>query len=164
MRSEIRTYPGHDTDSHSATPSTARPAAGPGRRLARPMIGILATVVAALAGWAVLVELGGVTLQVDTGAGAATVVGAPAVAGASAVAALLGWATLALFERTVRTPRRWWTALAVTIAVISLVGPFEYATTAAAAGVLVLLHLLTAAVLVVSLAPGATPLREVSAA
>ncbi len=71
------------------------------------------------------------------------------VLGASAVASLVGWASLAALERVTAVARRLWTALAVVAGLASLGGPLSgTGITTANRAVLVLLHIVVAAVLV----------------
>lgn len=113
------------------------------RRTAR-LTGVIAAVVAALAGWAVA-ELGvGIDLRQPGGD-----IGAAAVVVASASASLAGWALLAVLERFTARPGRWWVAIAVGFAVASLLAPLTTpGIDAAGRVVLALLHAVVAAVLI----------------
>ncbi|MCF6467723.1 hypothetical protein FAF44_04765 [Nonomuraea sp. MG754425] len=116
---------------------------------------ILLTVVgapaAALAVWALAVPVAGTTLTVRTGAGTQPV-GPGSVLVASLLAGLAGWALLAVLERFVSRPGRTWTIVALTVLVLSLLGPSGSAVGAAAMLVLALMHLVVGAVLVLGLA------------
>lgn len=89
----------------------------------------------------------GIDLGVDTG-GATHSVGLGSVVAVSSVAGLLGWALLTVLESRTRRAATIWTAVAVVVAVLSLLGPLTSAVTAGAAAVLVALHVAVAVVLV----------------
>jgi hypothetical protein len=114
------------------------------KRLVLTVVGAPA---AALVVWALAVPVAGTTLTVRMGGGAQTV-GPVAVAVASLVAGLVGWALLAVLERSAARPGRIWTTTALAVLALSLTGPLGSAVGAAAALVLILLHLVVAAVLV----------------
>ena len=73
-----------------------------------------------------------------------------AVALTSLTAGLAGWALLAVLERTVGRPARWWRAVALLVYVVSLLGPLG-ATSTAVALALAALHTVVAGLLVVLL-------------
>jgi Family of unknown function (DUF6069) len=87
---------------------------------------------------------------------------------AAVLAALAGWGLLALLERFTARPRTIWTAIAVLVGLLSLVGPLStIASTTVANGLsLALMHLAVAAVLIPGLAatapslPRPAPARE----
>lgn len=87
----------------------------------------------AIAIWVLLVPIGGVDL--DVGSGETTRhVGLVGVVIVSALAAGLGLAALQAFRAALPGGRRWWTVLAATVLMISLLGPLSAATAAAGAG------------------------------
>ena len=141
------------TTSHTTSSDDTAPArtAGAPRRAGERALVVVGAVAAPLGVWLVAVPLLGVDLQVRPNGGAAQTVGAGAVAAAGLTAALLGRALLALLERRTTRARTVWTAVAVTVLLLSLAGPVTGARTASAAAVLLALHLAVAAVLIVGL-------------
>lgn len=112
---------------------------------------VLAAMVAALLGWAVLDSLAGVELTVRTGAGGTVQAVGPAAAMVAAlVSGLTGWALLALLERCSAEARSIWTVTPVLVLLVSLLGTSAATSTAATAG-LASLHLLVGGVLIVGL-------------
>jgi hypothetical protein len=106
---------------------------------------VLGAVGAAAAAWAVLTQLG----EVDLAAGSPPVtVGLAQVVLTAAVAGFAGWALLAAFERWTAAPRRNWRIAAVSVLVVSLVGPLTMAAGLAMGG-LVTLHVVVGAALIV---------------
>jgi hypothetical protein len=139
-----------------ATPTTRRrPQARVPRWRARALA-VIATALAALAVWLVTDPLLGIDLKTPTGPGSQEVEPlTPAlVVGTSLVVALAGWGPLALLERFTLRARTIWTAIAVLVALLSLVGPLSsIAITTVANGVaLALMHLAVGAVLIPMLA------------
>jgi Family of unknown function (DUF6069) len=117
------------------------------RRLLITTIGAPA---AALATWVLAVPLAGITLTARMGDSTRTV--APeAIAVTSLLAGLAGWMLVAVLERFVARPRRIWMISAPAVLAASLTGPLDSAVGAGAALVLVLLHLVVAAVLFLGL-------------
>lgn len=106
---------------------------------------------AGLAVWLVAVPIMGVELTARTGGGGELAVGPPSVAVAGVLAALAGWGLLALLERAETRARGVWTAVAVTVLVLSLAGPLFQATTVAAGAVLVAMHVAVGTTIVVGL-------------
>lgn len=106
---------------------------------------------AALTVWALAVPVAGTTLTVRMGDGAQPVGPAPVVV-ASLLAGLAGWAVVAVLERSTARPGRIWAIVAAAVLAVSLTGPLGSAVGAAAALVLILLHLVVAAVLIPGLA------------
>jgi uncharacterized protein DUF6069 len=107
---------------------------------------VLGALVAATGVWAVVRQVGGTDLAV-AGPDGPTAVGLPAVLLAALVAGLAGWALLAALERWVRRPHRTWRVVAVAVLGLSLLGPVASASTPAAAGGLVALHVAVGAAL-----------------
>ena len=122
---------------------------GPGRA-ARRTLAVVGAALAAAVVWAGAVLLLDVDLRVDVGDGPQTV-GLGQVLGMSLAAGLLGWLLLAALERRGRRPVQVWTAIALAVALLSLVGPLTAGVTTGTRVVLVLLHLVVAAVLVPAL-------------
>lgn len=119
-------------------------AAAPSRPRRRYRVhALLGTVVAATTAWVILREVGGVDLTVAPGP-----VGLPAVVGATLVVGLAAWGLLTLLERRTRSGHRIWRIVAVTSLVLSLAGPIAMATTPAAAGGLITLHVVVGAALI----------------
>lgn len=122
---------------------------------ARGRVGWSATM--GVAGLTVAVALGlrllalalGIDIRVSAG-GTGHGVGLVAVGLASGVSALCGALTLRLALRLFARGRRWWTIVAVLVLAVSLLNPLQ-ATTVSAWLVLSLLHLVTAAVVVLGL-------------
>lgn len=79
---------------------------------------------------------------------------------AAAVGSLAGWGLLAVLERVTSRPRRVWTAIAIVALLASLAGPLSgSAITTSNRLVLVLLHLVVAAVVIATLAKTAKTAR-----
>lgn len=134
-------------DTITTTPAGAPVAGRPtGRRGAR-LLAVLAATVATLVVWAVADPLIGVELAVRGGGGDQRITPV-AVALATVVAGLAGWALLALLERFTNRPRPVWTAVALGVLVLSLLGPLGGGVGTAAKVALVLMHLAAAAVLI----------------
>lgn len=111
---------------------------------------VLAGVTGALAGWLIADPVGGIDLRVIMNDEPTTV--GPLDAGGVALAAgLAAWGALALSERAGEEVRRPWTALALTVLVLSLAGPLTAAETTEATLALLGLHLLVGAILIVAL-------------
>lgn len=144
----------------SATTSAAGGSGGPGRTRAaapgprRALLALLVAVVAALLVWVVAALLLRVPLEVAQG-GQSMTIGAGSVVLATLVAGLVGWGVSALLSRVAgsRAPLVW-VVLAVLGTVLSLVGPLTSGAAASTVAVLVLFHLVVAAVLVPGLRPG----------
>lgn len=121
-------------------------------------LGVGGAVLAAVAVWVLAVPVLGVELLVAR-AGEVHPVGGGAVVASSLVAGLTGWGLLALLERLSCRARPVWTAAALAVLVLSLVGPQGGVTTAATV-TLTTMHLAVAAVLVPALTKadaGVTP-------
>jgi hypothetical protein len=120
-------------------------------RAGRRAVLIVVSAVCGLIAWAMLGPVPGHDLVVRLGPEAATqTVGPIAVAATALVAGLAGWAALALLERFTRHARVIWTALAIVVLAVSLLGPLNGvdATTKAA---LLGLHTVVGVVLIVGL-------------
>ena len=132
-----------------STTTTTAPATMPATRR-RTWRGL--TVLAAAAGaailWTVVDPVTGTRLSTGNGE---QPVGLAAVIVTSVVAGLAGWGLLAVLERLVPRPRRVWTPIAVTVLVLSLLGPLGGGTDTASRLVLAGLHLIVGTVLVVGL-------------
>lgn len=127
---------------------TTIPNAGvrPARRRDR-LLTVLAATVATLLGWVVAVPLAGVALVARSGAGEQRVTPL-AVAVSTLLAGLAGWALLALLERVTGRARAVWTAVAVLVLLLSLLGPLGGGAGGPATVTLLVLHLVAGAVLV----------------
>jgi hypothetical protein len=106
-----------------------------------------ATVICAMVLWT-STRLADLELAVEQG-GDAIAIGGWAVALTAGVSALVGLAVLRLLEQATPRALAIWTALAVVVTLLSLVGPLA-ATTAAARGTLISLHTVVAAVVIAS--------------
>ena len=120
-------------------------------RAGRRALLVAVSAVCGLIAWAMLGPVPGHDLVVRLGPDAAAQrVGPVAVAATALVAGLAGWALLALLERFTRHARVIWTALAIVVLAVSLLGPLNGidATTKAA---LLGLHTVVGVVLIVGL-------------
>ncbi|CAG6391998.1 DUF6069 family protein [Streptomyces cocklensis] len=115
------------------------------RRRARAVATGAATLLPA-AVWLVAHALGAGFVLTDS-QGTATI-GLPVVLAFSLLFALLGWGSLALMERRIARAATWWTALAVTVALLSLVPVFVEQATGGTKAALALIHLAVAAALI----------------
>lgn len=115
----------------------------------RASMGVAAFAVAAALGLRLIATALGIDVQVGSGA-ARHGVGLVAVGLSSGVAAGFGVLALQLALRLFARGRRWWTMGAVVVLALSLLSPLQ-ATTVAAWLVLSLLHLATAAVVILGL-------------
>lgn len=108
---------------------------------------------AALLTWLVAGPVLGINLEVLKTPGATTPVAVTAgsVLVSAVVAGLSGWAALAVLERVSVRGTTLWRWIATTVALLSLAGPLTLAQDTGGAVVLVLLHLVVAAVLLVAL-------------
>ncbi|MEU7919321.1 DUF6069 family protein [Micromonospora zamorensis] len=107
-------------------------------------------ILVATAEFAILDSVAGVDLAAGTPDGARQITMA-AVVVAAAVAALLGWAMLAVLEHLANRARVWWTSIAVTVLLLSLlVGP-PSGVGGGAKAALALLHLSVGVVLILGL-------------
>jgi hypothetical protein len=123
---------------------------------AHPRLRVLINTVSAAAGmWVVATYIGGVDLAVRQGSGVMQV-GLVDVVLATLVAAAAGWGLLALLERRTPRARSIWTAVALVVAVVSLLGPLG-GETAEATTALSVMHAIVAAILITGLAPTARP-------
>ncbi|MEU1733752.1 DUF6069 family protein [Streptosporangium sp. NPDC020145] len=116
---------------------------------------VLVAPVAALAVWILAVPVSGTRVTVRMGEETQTLGPVPVVV-AGLVAGLAGWALLALLRRRVSRPRRTWTIVAVTVWLLSFLGPLGSSAGGGTMLVLLLMHLVVGAVIVVGLgrAPG----------
>ncbi|TWP33947.1 DUF6069 family protein [Leekyejoonella antrihumi] len=110
---------------------------------------VVAAVVCAVTGWAVLHLLLRVDLLVKTGSSPASV-GWVGVVLTAQLAACAGWASMGLIERRRCHSRRPWTALALAVLTVSLLGPLEAASVAAGVGLLCL-HLVVGLTIILGL-------------
>ena len=128
------------------TTDHARPVRVPGRsRLA--VVGV--TVAAALAVWAVLVPIAGITLEAQQGS--LMHIGAGQVFFASAVLAFAGWSLLAILERRTPNARTIWTVVAMVFCSMSLGSPLNSGIGVGAKLGLASLHLVVGAVVILGL-------------
>lgn len=109
---------------------------------------VAAAVVSALVAWLFMARLAGVNLTVATG-DTVQDVGGLAVAVSAGVGALVGVVGLRGLERLTPQALRIWTAVAVLVAVGSLLGPLS-ATTVTATATLIGLHAVVAGVVIVA--------------
>jgi|GEM_PF-2664927 len=132
------------------TTATAAPSASSGSRLARPLA-VGSGVVAAVIAWAAIHSIGHVKLEVKN-SGKVQTVNLAAVIVASLVAGLLAWLVVAVLARRSANARRTWQILGWLGLLVSLSGPLSLATTSSAKAGLACMHLVTAIILVPSLA------------
>jgi Family of unknown function (DUF6069) len=116
----------------------------------KPLLAVIGAPAAALTAWALAVPLAGTTLSLRAGDGARTV-GPVSVVVASLLAGLAAWVLLAILKRSVAHPGRTWAIIALAVLALSLTGPLGSAVGAAAVLVLMLMHLVVAAVLALGL-------------
>lgn len=115
--------------------------------LTRRAVSVAGAVVAVLVLWVLAGPVAGNGPSAEI-RGEVQEVGAVPVAVAGLVAGLVGWALLALLERTVSRPGPVWTIIAGAVLVLSMTGPFGSAADTASTVVLAAMHLLVAAVLI----------------
>jgi hypothetical protein len=118
---------------------------------------VVGAAAAALAVWALAEPLAGVDLTVRTGGRDKQQIGSDEVVLVSLLAGLAGWALLDLLERFTAHAREIWTATALVVLVLSLLGPLGAAVTVAATVALAGMHLAVGAVLIPLLARSAPP-------
>lgn len=106
----------------------------------RGALAVIGATAAAAVPW-VVAEVAGVELEVTTG-GWTLDVGLPLVLAAALVMSLAGWGLL------IRLGRRRWTVVALTVLVLSLVGPLTAEATTETRLYLALMHLAVGAVLI----------------
>ena len=141
----------------STNVSTPPPVAGDASPTRRRALAVAAAALAPAALWLIARALD-VELRVDPRNGQAPgVIGLPTVIGFALPSALLGWAALAVLERYTGRARTVWTALAVTVLLLSFLPLFMVGATGGAKTVLALMHVAVAAVLIPGLRgwPGA---------
>jgi hypothetical protein len=114
-----------------------------------------ATVVAALAVWAVLSQLAGIDLQARQGS--TMQIGAVSVLFASAVMAFAGWGLLAILEHNTVNARKVWTVVALIACITSLGSPIFAGIGVGAKLGLASLHLVVGAVTILGLRRTALP-------
>jgi predicted permease len=134
------------TDSMTVMDNTGQNSSRRTATRGRPAI-VGATVVAALAWWALLSQLAGVDLEAEQG-GPTMHIGGVSVFVASAVASLAGWGLLALLERRTANARKIWTIVALIGCALSLGSPLISGVGAGAKLGLASLHLVVGAVLI----------------
>lgn len=128
------------------TVSTAAPVS----RTARPFA-VLSGVAAAVIAWVMIHSVGHVKLEVKN-SGKVQTVNLASVIVASLVAGLLAWLVVAVLARRSANARRNWQILGWLGLLVSLSGPLSLATTSSAKAGLACMHLVTAVILVPSLA------------
>jgi Kef-type K+ transport system membrane component KefB len=106
-----------------------------------------ATVMAALAVWALLSQVAGLDLKAQQG-GPTMHIGGVSVFFAAAVVSLAGWGMLGLLERRTANSRKIWTIVALIACVLSLGSPLISGIGAGAKLGLASLHLVVGAVLI----------------
>jgi len=116
------------------------------------------TVVAALAMWAILAPLAGITLEARQGG--TMHIGAVSVFASSAAMAFLGWALLAILERRTLNARTVWTVVAMIVCVTSLGSPLLNGIGTGAKLGLASLHLVVGAVVILGLRRTALSAQE----
>lgn len=137
----------HDLNTQSlSSPAASRPTRVPGRsRLA--VVGV--TVAVALADWAILAPISGLTLEAQQGS--RMHIGAGQVFFASAVLAFAGWGLLAILERRTPNARTTWTVIATIFCITSLGSPLSGGVGIGAKLGLASLHLVVGAVIIFGL-------------
>jgi LytS/YehU family sensor histidine kinase len=113
------------------------------------------TLVAAASIGALLVWAVAALLQIDVTVymnGTVQAVGGASIAVSAALGGFGGWAVKALLERMLRRPKPVWLTISIVVALLSMFGPLTMATSVAASVVLVLTHLVPAAILIPGLA------------
>src|SRR5215218_554784 len=98
---------------------------------ARRAAAVVGAAVAAVLLWVVAVPLGGFELEVDMG-GETESIGLRDVLIVALGSGMLGWALLALLEWRVRRAVAIWTAVALVVTGLSLLGPLAWAANAGA--------------------------------
>lgn len=116
------------------------------------------TAAAALAVWAILAPLAGITLEAQQGS--LMHIGAGQVFFASAAIAFAGWGLLAILERRTFNARNVWTVVAVIACVLSLGGPLLNGIGVGAKLGLASLHLVVGAVIILGLRRTALTAQE----
>jgi Family of unknown function (DUF6069) len=107
---------------------------------------VIGALVAAVATWSLWTQVGGVELTVQSGDDVQTV-GLGSVVAVAAILPIAGVLLLRALDALLARGLRWWTAVACTVTLISLLGPLG-ATTAMAGVALASLHLLVGAVVI----------------
>ena len=125
------------------------------RRSSRPL-GMVAAPLVALLVWLAADPLAGIDLAVRRGAGAVQNLGPVDVIIAALAAGLAAWGLRAVLDRVSDRSRTVWTAVAVAVLLVSLVGPLTGAMTVTATIVLECMHVAVGASLIAALAPGVT--------
>lgn len=129
--------------STSTSKTTPHTGAGRVRGLA-----VLGAVAAAVFVWLVADLLFDADLIVRPGGGEPQRVGVIAVAAVSLIVSLLGWALLVVLERRAARGAKVWTVFAVSVLLLSLVGPFTSEAEALTKAALIGMHLVVAAVVI----------------
>jgi hypothetical protein len=122
----------------------------PGVMRRRRLLAVTGATAAALAAWTLTGPVAGIDMTVHSGE-TVQAIGPGAVITASLVAGLAAWASLAVLERFVTRPRRTWSAIALTVFVLSLAGPLVGGVDTASKATLAGLHVIVAAVLILVL-------------
>lgn len=123
---------------------------GPTRVAERSRLAVVgATVVAALAVWAVLSQVAGIDLQAKQGS--TMHIGAVSVLFASAATAFAGWGLLAILEHNTVNARKAWTVAALIACITSLQSPVFAGIGAGSKLGLASLHLVVGAVTILGL-------------
>jgi hypothetical protein len=131
-------------------PSAAEPEPVPTRVPGRSRLAVVGvTAVAALAGWAIVGPLAGITLEARQGG--LMHIGAAAVFFSSVVVAFAGWGLLAILERCTVKAQNVWTSVAAIVCVTSLSSPLGNGIGLGAKLGLASLHLIVGAVVIIGL-------------
>ncbi|MFD3401007.1 DUF6069 family protein [Kribbella sp. NPDC058693] len=113
------------------------------------------TAAAALADWAILAKLAGLTLTARQGG--TQHIGAAAVLAASIVVAFAGWGLLAILERRTTKARDTWTIIAAIVCILSLGSPLTNGIGLGAKLGLASLHLIVGATVILGLRRTSAP-------
>lgn len=131
---------------HEQAPPVDTPRNAPAPTMQRAMV-IVAAAIAALIIWVVADPIAGVTLEAETGTGDVRRIGPIAIIVVTAVGGLLGWALLALLERTTSHPGVIWSVVAVILLFASLAGAWGGTSTSVRV-TLLLMHVAAGAILI----------------
>lgn len=131
-------------------PSPSRSVPGPRRRPGRSRLAVVGVAAAAaLADWAILVPLAGLTLTARQGG--TQHIGAAAVLISTVFVSFAGWALLAILERRTPRARDIWTIIATIVCITSVGSPLTNSIGIGAKLGLASLHLVVGAVVVLGL-------------
>lgn len=134
----------------TSLPSTSGTSGTSASRTSRP-VAVFSAVLAAVIAFVMIHTVAHVKLEVKN-SGKVQAVNMASVIIASLVAGLLAWLVVAVLDRRAKNPRRTWQILGWLGLLVSLSGPLSLATTSSAKAGLACMHLVTAIILVPSLA------------